>query len=118
MNDQNDQELLETIAQEYPDTKREISKLDLQKKPLTKKLNHHRKDLRKFLKRKLDEARAQNPSVGEISKSIGGQNFRLEEIDVVPPCKHDDMANFFSPENIQKYEAATRKKRLKLHEEG
>lgn len=107
-------ELLNHITIAIPSLQTEIEQLDHAKKPFTKKLSKHKSNVRKIMKRKLEEAQDHDPSTTEISLDVNDITFKMEEVVSCPPCKVDDMLAYFSKENVEQYMQATEKKRLKL----
>tara|TARA_B100000683_G_C12125512_1_gene405335 strand:+ start:75 stop:446 length:372 start_codon:yes stop_codon:yes gene_type:complete len=110
-----DNDILNNAADSIPPIQQEIQNLDHAKKPFMKQVGKHKKAIRKVLKRKLETLQLQDPQATEIEVEVGDFIFRLEEITSCAPCKFEDMPAFFSKENIEKYEEAMTKKRLKLN---
>ena len=109
-----DHVVLNEAAQSIPQIQTEIQNLDHAKKPYMKQVSKHKKAIRKVLKRKLESKQAENPDTMDVEIEVGDLVFRLEEVTSCAPCKFEDMPAFFSKENIEKYEEAMTKKRLKL----
>ena len=107
-------EVLGRVASEYPKTLDEISDLDDQKKPLTKKLSKHKGAVRKIMKRKLDAIREEDPDTLELVLQVGNTTFKLEEVTSYKACVVEEMDAFFAADAISKYKEAVEKKRLKL----
>ena len=105
---------MDAVADQFEATLDEIDRLDEQKTPLVKRHSKHKSSVRSKMKRKFEETLAENPETTEVTMKLGNTTFKLEEIESCPPCKDDDLEQYFSPENVAKYREARTKKRLKL----
>lgn len=115
--DQSDQAIIDEVASDVDQVRAQIAQLDNSKKPLSKKLSKHKSSVRKLMKRKLEEAQVNDPTLDSLVIKVGNTTFTLEQVKSCAPCKVDDMEAFFNKDNVDKYKAAMEKKRFKLNVE-
>lgn len=83
-------------------------------KEATQEANKYKKVLRKALKRKLKDVQKQDADTEIVEVELGKFLVQGVEEDKIPSCPVKDMAQWFDPQNIDKYKQDRLKKNFKL----